>query len=134
MALEDDSFRSCKNTTTDLCMEWDMTALAMRSELNQTYAQVRYSETITPRSLNQQMFYDIPQSNSNRLIFSFPFTHLIGESPITILAYWEDVLQQIDFFLSPSIHEWTGSSHACGSCGQERMDRKGEGKEGGIPL
>ena len=41
-------------------MEWDMTALAMRSELNQTYAHVRYSETITPQSLNQQMFYDIP--------------------------------------------------------------------------
>ena len=60
MALEDDSFSSCKNTTTDLCMEWDMTALAMRSELNQTYAHVRYSETITPQSLNQQMFYDIP--------------------------------------------------------------------------
>ena len=41
-------------------MEWDMTALATRSELNQTYAQVRYSEIITPQSLNQQMFYDIP--------------------------------------------------------------------------
>ena len=63
MALEDDSFiSSCKNTTTDadLCMEWDMAAMATHLELNQTYAQVRYSEIITPQSLNKQMFYDIP--------------------------------------------------------------------------
>ena len=60
---------------------------------------------------------DLYKSNSNRLIFSFPLSHLIGESPITILVYWGDVLQQIDFYVSSLIHEWPETSHACESCG-----------------
>ena len=31
------------------------------------------------------------------------------------------------FSLSPLIHEWPESSYAYGSCGSERIDRKGEG-------
>ena len=42
------------------------------------------------------------------------------------------MFQQSDISLFPLIHEWPESSHACGSCGYERMDRKGKEKGKGV--
>ena len=88
------------------------------------YSTARRAESAVHGVQTDQMKHKAPQkgeplhkSNSNRLIFPFSLSHLIGKSPITILAYWGGVFQQIDFSLFSLIHEWPGSSHACGSCG-----------------
>ena len=39
----------------------------------------------------------VSKSNSNRLIFSFSFSHHIGKSLFSISTYMEELLQQIDF-------------------------------------
>jgi len=59
---------------------------------------------------------DVLRATPTDAFFPFPFL-IYRKIPITILVYWRDVIQQINFSLSHLIYEWPESSHACGFYG-----------------